>query len=461
MIHSLQTRTRFVTIALALLSSAATAAWATPVSDKYAQLGGPGGFLGQPTIPENSTPDGVGRYRHYEHGSIYWHPRTGAHEVHGLIGQRWAELNWEQGYLGYPITDEIDTVDGGGKVSRFEGGELIWNEKTDAVREVKASDLVVELPFPAGETWTVTQAHGVEGLEPASHFNGFAYCWDFVRVGGSSGKPFTAVANGKIVHADDSYASGDARGNQGNVVVQRLGQSRYASYLHTKAGSYSAHFGAGSLFLPQVLPWSNRPTASTGAVLATVGDTGTGLGKYHLHFCVTTAPDRGAYEPFESVPVSFRNYEVLNTFLSWTDVDQGVPRTGQLLRRKGTQGPAAITASAAPNGYGAVTAAVKLVGPGQPASTGILTVTVMSKWGEPLKTASRAIGNITAGPWLATIPGVPAYTDGGLKVVVSYSGAWSIPTSGGPIGGQSISFALPADTSKIVPVDLKVGQVPN
>ena len=158
---------RLITIALVLISSAATsAAWATPISDKYAQLGGAAGFLGQPTIAETSTPDGVGRFRHYEGGSIYWHPRTGAHEVHGLIRQRWAELNWELGYLGYPVTDEINTVDGGGRVSRFEGGELIWNEKTNAVREVKASDLVVELPFPPGETWAVTQAHGVEGIEP-------------------------------------------------------------------------------------------------------------------------------------------------------------------------------------------------------------------------------------------------------------------------------------------------------
>ena len=453
---------RFIAIALVLVSSAATsAAWATPISDKYAQLGGAGGFLGQPTIAETPTPDGVGRYRHYEGGSIYWHPRTGAHEVHGLIGQRWAELNWEQGYLGYPITDEINTVDGGGRVSRFEGGELIWNEKTNAVREVKASDLVVELPFPPGETWRVTQAHGVEGVEPASHFKRFAYCWDFVRVAGSSGKPFTAVANGRIVHADDSYGSGSSTDNPGNVVVQRLGPSRYASYLHTKAGSYATHFGAGSFFLPQVAPWSMRPSASTGTVLATVGDTGTDVGNYHLHFCVTTAPDRPGYKPFESVPVSFRNYEVSDTLgIIWTDVAQGVPRRNQRLRRQGTQGPAAINTSAAPNGFGVVTAAVKLVGPGQPASTGVITVTVLSKWGEPLKTKSRPIGNITAGPWLATITGVPAYRDGGLKVVVSYSGGWSVPTSGGSIGGESGSFGLPADTSTIVPVDLKVAQVP-
>jgi hypothetical protein len=452
--------TRFIAIALVLVSSAATAAWASPISDKYAQLGGAAGFLGQPIIAETWAPDFVGRFRHYEGGSIYWHPRTGAHEVHGLIRQRWAQLNWEQGYLGYPVTDEIDTVDGGGRVSRFEGGELIWRESTNTVHAVKASDLVVELPFPPGETWKVIQAHGVEAND--SHFDRFAYCWDFKRAGtqsNSNGKPFTAVANGRLVHVDDFYGSGDD--NPGNVIVQRLGPSRYASYLHAKAGSYATHFGAGSFFLPQVAPWSMRPSASTGTVLATVGDTGTDVGNYHLHFCVTTAPDRPGYKPFESVPVSFRNYEVSDPLgIIWTDVAQGVPRRNQRLRRKGTQGPAAINASAAPNGFGVVTAAVKLVGPGQPASTGVLTVTVLSKWGEPLKTKSRPIGNITAGPWLATITGVPAYRDGGLKVVVSYSGGWSVPTSGGSIGGESGSFGLPADTSTIVPVDLKVAQGP-
>ena len=452
---------RLITIALVLISSAATSvAWATPVSDKYAQLGGAAGFLGQPTIAETSTPDAVGRFRHYEGGSIYWHPRTGAHEVHGLIRQRWAELSWELGYLGYPVTDEINTVDGAGRVSRFEGGELIWNEKTNAVREVKASDLVVELPFPAGESWAVTQAHGVEGIDPASHFNRFAYCWDFVRVGGSSGMPFTAVANGKIVHADDSYGSGSA--NPGNVVVQRLGPSRYASYLHGQAGSYSTHFGTGSLFLPQAMPWSNRPSASTGAVLATMGDTGADVGAYHLHFCVTTAPDRPGYKPFESVPVSFRNYEMREkaSFL-FTDVAQGVPRVGQQLRRKGTQGPAAINASAAPNGFGVVTAAVKLVGPG-PARLHRRPDphrdVEMGRTAEDGDASHRQHHRRT----VAGDDHRRARLHGRcLKVVVSYSGAWSVPTSGGFIGGESSSFSLTADTSKIVPVDLKVGQVPN
>ena len=446
--------TRFITIALVLVSSAATAAWATPISDKYAQLGGAAGFLGQPIIAETTPPDGVGRFRHYEGGSIYWHPRTGAHEVHGLIRQRWAQLNWEQGYLGYPVTDEIDTVDGGGRVSRFEGGELIWRESTNTVHAVKASDLVVELPFPPGETWQVIQAHGVAAND--SHFNRFAYCWDFKRAGtqaNSNGKPFTAVANGRLVHVDDSYGSGDD--NPGNVIVQRLGPSRYASYLHGKAGSYMTHFGAGSLFVPQALPWSWRPSASTGEVLAAMGDTGAGVGAYHLHFCVTTAPDRGAYKPFESVPVSFRNYQMSDSFgLLWTAVANGVPRAGQRLRRQGTQGSAAINFGASPNGFGALTAVVKLAGPGRPASNGVITLTVMSAWGEALKSQTLSIGSTSVGPWIATITGVPAYK--GLKVVATYSGGWSIPTFGGSIGGESNSFSLPADVTVTATVDLKV-----
>ena len=446
--------TRFITIAFVLVFSAAGAAWATPISDKYAQLGGAAGFLGQPITAETATPDLVGRFRHYEGGSIYWHPRTGAHEVHGLIRYRWAQLNWEKGYLGYPVTDEIDTVDGGGRVSRFEGGELIWREATNTVREVKASDLIIELPFQPGEWWQVIQAHAVGPND--SHSGRFAYCWDFKRAGSqsnSNGKPFTAVASGRVVHVDDSYGSGDD--NPGNVIVQRLGPSRYASYLHNKAGSYMTRFGAGSLFLPQALPWNWRPSASTGVVLAEMGDTGAGVGAYHLHFCVTTAPDRGAYKPFESVPVSFRNYEASDSYgFMWTPVANGVPRAGQMLRRLGTQGSAAINFAASPNGSGTVTTAVKLAGPGRPASNGVITLTVMSPWGEALKVQTISTASTSIGPWTATIGGVPAYK--GLKVVATYVGGWSMPTYGGSIGGTSSSFSLPADVTVTTTLDLKV-----
>lgn len=79
------------------------------IDDKYVALGGAGNFLGAPVSQETSTPDGVGHFRHYQGGSIYWTPQTGAHEVHGAIREKWASLDWERSVLGYPTTDEGTT----------------------------------------------------------------------------------------------------------------------------------------------------------------------------------------------------------------------------------------------------------------------------------------------------------------------------------------------------------------
>src|SRR5262249_60468077 len=99
--------------------------------------------------------------RPYAGGSIYWHPQAGAHEVHGLIRQFWSTLGWEKSYLGYPMTDEIGMFDGAGRLSKFQGGELIWRSATNKVSEVKSTDLLVDLPFAADEGWRVIQANAV------------------------------------------------------------------------------------------------------------------------------------------------------------------------------------------------------------------------------------------------------------------------------------------------------------
>ncbi|MDL9980029.1 LGFP repeat-containing protein [Microbacterium sp. ASV49] len=74
----------------------------------YRALGGSGSVLGYPTTDETGTPDGIGRYNHFQAGSIYWTPGTGAHEVHGLIRSFWAAAGWERNAaLGYPVSDEL------------------------------------------------------------------------------------------------------------------------------------------------------------------------------------------------------------------------------------------------------------------------------------------------------------------------------------------------------------------
>jgi hypothetical protein len=104
----------------------------TDIDIKYAQLGGSTGFLGSPVINESVTPDGIGRYRHFQGGSIYWHPSTGAHEVHGAIRGKWSSLGWEKSFLGYPLTDETKTPDGVGRYNHFQGGSIYWHPSTGA-----------------------------------------------------------------------------------------------------------------------------------------------------------------------------------------------------------------------------------------------------------------------------------------------------------------------------------------
>lgn len=100
---------------------------------KYAQLGGSRGFLGYPVTDELGCPDGVGRYNHFEGGSIYWTPQTGPHEVHGAIRDQWANMGWENCYLRYPTSDERG--EGNSRNSQFQGGYISWSPETGATAQ--------------------------------------------------------------------------------------------------------------------------------------------------------------------------------------------------------------------------------------------------------------------------------------------------------------------------------------
>jgi len=101
------------------------------IRDKWRDLGWEAGALGYPVSNETAVPDGVGRFSVFEHGSIYWTPQLGAHEVHGAIRDKWKDLGWEAGPLGYPTSDEYAVSEG--RRSDFEHGSLIWNSGTNTV----------------------------------------------------------------------------------------------------------------------------------------------------------------------------------------------------------------------------------------------------------------------------------------------------------------------------------------
>jgi hypothetical protein len=94
------------------------------IGAKYHHLGGPGGCLGKLMIDVTVCPDGIGYCSHYEGGSIYFSPQTGAHEVRGAIRDRWLGLGAEQSFLGYPTEDERDGP-GGARVSQFQRGDML------------------------------------------------------------------------------------------------------------------------------------------------------------------------------------------------------------------------------------------------------------------------------------------------------------------------------------------------
>jgi uncharacterized protein with LGFP repeats len=99
---------------------------------KWASLGSEPGILGFPLTDELDTPDGRGRFNHFQGGSIYWTPETGAHEVHGLIRDKWESLGSEQGLLGFPLTDELSTPGGRGRFNHFQRGSIYWTPETGA-----------------------------------------------------------------------------------------------------------------------------------------------------------------------------------------------------------------------------------------------------------------------------------------------------------------------------------------
>lgn len=98
---------------------------------KWAQLGGERGLLGYPVTDELGCGPGNGRYNHFLGGSIYWTPELGAHEVHAQVRDKWAEMGWQSGRLGYPTSDV--RTEPGRLSGSFEGGTIVWTPAGGAV----------------------------------------------------------------------------------------------------------------------------------------------------------------------------------------------------------------------------------------------------------------------------------------------------------------------------------------
>ena len=103
-----------------------------PVRDAWGVTGWESGWLGYPVTDQVCGLRNGGCTNHFEHGTIYWSPSTGAHPSNPQILSKWVPLGMENGLLGYPTTDVVCGSDRGGCLQGFEGGAVYWTDVTGA-----------------------------------------------------------------------------------------------------------------------------------------------------------------------------------------------------------------------------------------------------------------------------------------------------------------------------------------
>lgn len=150
------------------------------IYSKWVALRRENGPMGYPVTDVAHTFDNVGQFAHFEKGSIYWSPQTGAHEVRGDIRDLWKKMGWAKGELGYPITDQTNTLNLKGRYNHFQHGSIYASDNTgahavlDPIREKwgKLGWAVGILGFPIAE-----QAKTGDGLGRFTRFEKGVIYW--------------------------------------------------------------------------------------------------------------------------------------------------------------------------------------------------------------------------------------------------------------------------------------------
>lgn len=201
------------------------------------------------------------------------------------------------------------------------------------------------LPFARSQAWRVTQ----EFDDTRSHAGEDAFCWDFVRVGGASqGSEIFAAAPGNIIMVDDSTddrgTSEETDNNQPWKVWTHVEGNEMTSHKHLAEGSVEDALCNGEC---KALPNENRVVipVTRGQRIGKVG-TSIDASNSHLHFCMMTVPGGTPYESV-TLPLAFSDYQlcVLDAGESvstvgdlsqctWRAVERGMPRQGQIIRRR-------------------------------------------------------------------------------------------------------------------------------
>lgn len=114
--------------------SPATGAWSISgaLQYKWGQVGVEWGTVGYPVTDAWCGIKDGGCFQHFERGSIYYSPASGAQVIKGPLRDKWEALGWENSSLGYPVMDGYCGLVNGGCYQAFQGGTLYWSPASGA-----------------------------------------------------------------------------------------------------------------------------------------------------------------------------------------------------------------------------------------------------------------------------------------------------------------------------------------
>jgi murein DD-endopeptidase MepM/ murein hydrolase activator NlpD len=219
-----------------------------------------------------------------------------------------------------------------------------------------APSVGMQLPIDVGDEWLVAQ--GYDHPEPGRTHRGYAsFAWDLVREDNDTtlAGVVTTAAAGIAVRLNE----GNDPPSPENFVSVKQADLEFADYLHLAKDSVTV---------------SQSQTVTAGQDLCRPGDM-TGVNPtVHLHFAVTNlganAPD--ANTGSVTIPVAFSDYEVSSDGRqTWRYVRQGMPASGEWVRRAVAAPNPRIRLSTPSIGFGVVpvgdvrTSILRIGNPGQ------------------------------------------------------------------------------------------------
>ena len=126
------------------------------------------GYYGYPITDETGATDNVGttiRYNVFSQANaIYWTAQHGAFLIYGDIYQRWLSIGDVKSSVGYPITDETGSGNYGGRYNDFSNGMIYWHAGTSWVH-------VGGLPESITWTWNPISLNDVTGSNTITIFS--------------------------------------------------------------------------------------------------------------------------------------------------------------------------------------------------------------------------------------------------------------------------------------------------